>query len=201
MVVVRDQQEDMTCTDETQDGDMQDFSAKNTANNDILVDGLCDGSFAAEVEENNSLCVGTRYENSSSFKQAIRSNAILQNFAIKIKAIDKSRVIAICTFRGCPWRIRASICSDGHSFEVRKLISTHLCPGVNRAGNKQATSSWIAHEIKDIVKKNPDVTPKDIGNNLETVFCLSLPYMKIWRSRQIARDQMFGSVDDNYMLW
>ncbi|PKU68181.1 hypothetical protein MA16_Dca012850 [Dendrobium catenatum] len=188
----------MIYTDETQRGCVQDVSATNTVNNDILVDGLYDASFVGGVEETNILCVGSRFEDSSSFKQAIRSNAILQNFAIRIKASDKSRVIATCTYRGCPWRIRASLCSDGHSFEVRKLLSTHLCPGVNRAGNKQATSSWIAHEIQDIVKRNPDVTPKDIGNNLETTFGLSLPYMKIWRSRELAREQMFGSVDDNY---
>ncbi|XP_020695423.2 uncharacterized protein LOC110108909 [Dendrobium catenatum] len=198
VVVVIDHQEGMIYTDETQRGCVQDVSATNTVNNDILVDGLYDASFVGGVEETNILCVGSRFEDSSSFKQAIRSNAILQNFAIRIKASDKSRVIATCTYRGCPWRIRASLCSDGHSFEVRKLLSTHLCPGVNRAGNKQATSSWIAHEIQDIVKRNPDVTPKDIGNNLETTFGLSLPYMKIWRSRELAREQMFGSVDDNY---
>ncbi|XP_020676059.1 uncharacterized protein LOC110095035 [Dendrobium catenatum] len=198
VVVVKDHQEDMTYTDETQYGDMQDLSAKYTLNNDILVDGLCDGSFAVEVEEKKDLCIGSRFEDSSSFKQAIRSNAILQNFAIKIKASDKSRVIATCTYRGCPWRIRASLCSDGHSFEVKKLHAIHLCPGVNRAGNKQATSAWIAHEIKDIVKRNPDITPKDIGNNLETTFGVSLPYMKIWRSRELARNQIFGSIDDNY---
>ncbi|KAL0919266.1 hypothetical protein M5K25_011351 [Dendrobium thyrsiflorum] len=87
-------------------------------------------------------------------------------------ASDKSRVIATCKYRGCPWRMHASLCPDDHSFEVRKLYSTHLCPGVNQAGQKQATTSWVAHEIKDIVKKNLDITPKDINNNLETTFGL-----------------------------
>ncbi|PKU87576.1 hypothetical protein MA16_Dca025881 [Dendrobium catenatum] len=167
-------------------------------NNDIIIDGFCDGGFAPQVEEKHSLSVGSRYEDSSSFKQAVRSNAILQNFGIKIKASDKSRVIATCTYHGCPWRIHASLCSDGHSFEVRNLQGSHLCPGVNRAGNKQATATWIAHEIKDLVKRNPDITPKDISNNLETTFALSLPYMKIWRSRELAREQLFGSIDENY---
>ncbi|KAI0498808.1 hypothetical protein KFK09_019703 [Dendrobium nobile] len=175
-----------------------DVTVNTRLNNDIIVDGLCDGSVATQVEELHLVCIGSRYEDSLSFKQAIRSKAILENFAIRMKASDKSRVIATCAYRGCPWRVRASLCSDGHSFEVRKLFSTHLCPGVNRAGNKQATATWIAHEIKEIVKRNPDITPKDIGNNLETTFGLSLPYMKIWRSRELAREQIFGSIDDNY---
>ncbi|KAL0913410.1 hypothetical protein M5K25_016871 [Dendrobium thyrsiflorum] len=173
VVVVKDFDENLSNADNIQYGDMQDLSESSRVNNDIITDGLCDGDFVAQVEDKHSLCVGSHFEDSSSFKQAIRSFAILQNFGIKIKASDKSRVIAICTYRGCPWRIRASLCSDGHSFE-------------------------IAHEIKDLVKGNPDITPKDISNNLETTFGLSLPYMKIWRSRELAREQMFGSIDDNY---
>ncbi|KAI0513643.1 hypothetical protein KFK09_009673 [Dendrobium nobile] len=179
VVAVKDHEEDISFTDETQCSDMQNFSVNIRPNNDIIVDGLCESSFAAQVEENNSLSVGSRFEDASSFKQAIHIDAILQNYAIKIKASDTSRVIAICTYRGCPWRIRASVCSDGHSFEVRKLNPTHLCPGVTRAGNKQASTSWIAQEIKDIVKRNLEITPKDIANNLETSFGLCLPYMKI----------------------
>ncbi|KAI0518929.1 hypothetical protein KFK09_006366 [Dendrobium nobile] len=167
--------------------------------NDIIVDDVCDDLFVPQIDEANSLFVGSQFDDSQSFKQAVRSAAILKNYAIKIKASDKSRVIVTCAYRGCPWRIRASLCHDGHSFEVRKIESSHLCPGVNRAGNKQATTSWVAHEIMDIVKRNPDITPKDISNNLEATYGLSLPYMKIWRSRELARDVMFGSVDDNYM--
>ncbi|KAL0916752.1 hypothetical protein M5K25_014287 [Dendrobium thyrsiflorum] len=198
VVVMKDFDEIFTNADNIQYGDMQDLSETSRVNNDIIMDGLCDGGFVAQVEENLALCVGSRFEDSSSFKQAIRSNAILQNFGFKIKASDKSRVIATCSYRGCPWRIRASLCSDGHSFEVRKLQASHLCPGVNRAGNKQATITWIANEIKDLVKRNPDITPKDISNNLETTYGLSLPYMKIWRSRELAREQLFGSIDENY---
>ncbi|PKU61943.1 hypothetical protein MA16_Dca023140 [Dendrobium catenatum] len=161
---------------------------------------MSDGFLETPDLEANLLVVGSRFEDSFSFKQCIRSNAIIHNYDIKIKASDKSRVIATCSYRGCPWRIRASLCSDGHSFEVKKLHPTHLCPGVNRAGNKQATTSWVAQEIQDIVKRNPDITPKDISNNLESTYGLSLPYMKIWRSRALARDQMFGSIDENYKL-
>ncbi|KAL0907560.1 hypothetical protein M5K25_021976 [Dendrobium thyrsiflorum] len=129
VVVMKDFDEIFTNADNIQYGDMQDLSETSRVNNDIIMDGLCDGGFVAQVEENLALCVGSRFEDSSSFKQAIRSNAILQNFGFKIKASDKSRVIATCSYRGCPWRIRASLCSDGHSFEVRKLQASYLCPG------------------------------------------------------------------------
>ncbi|XP_020686376.1 uncharacterized protein LOC110102389 [Dendrobium catenatum] len=148
VIVVKDHEEDMGFTDDTQCSDMQNFSVNIRSNNDIIVDGLCEGSFAAQVEEKNSLCVDSHFEDASSFKQAIRTNAILQNYAIKIKASDKYRVIVICTYRG-----------------------------VNRAGNKQASTSWIAQEIKDLVKRNPDITPKDISNNLETAFNVDIEHV------------------------
>ncbi|PKU82611.1 hypothetical protein MA16_Dca019286 [Dendrobium catenatum] len=49
-----------------------------------------------------------------------------------------------------------------------------------------------------MVKRNPDVPPKDINSNLEKEYGLSLPYKKLWRSREQARESIFGSVDDNY---
>ncbi|KAL0908836.1 hypothetical protein M5K25_023345 [Dendrobium thyrsiflorum] len=117
VVVVKDHEEDMSIAYDSQRVDTHDFSANNRANNDVIVDGMSDDFFAGHDLEENSLCVGSRFEDSLCFKQAIRSNAILHNFAIKIKASDKSRVIATCTYRGCPWRIRASLCLDGHFFE------------------------------------------------------------------------------------
>ncbi|PKU72866.1 hypothetical protein MA16_Dca013660 [Dendrobium catenatum] len=167
--------------------EMHQFISQIRDNNDIVVNDLCNEFFISQSNEENTLLVGSRFEDSQSFKQAVRSNAILQNYAIRIKASDKSRIIISCAYRGCAWRVRASLCHDGHSFEVRKLETSHLCPGVNRAGKKQATTTWVAHEIKDIVKKNPEITPKEISNNLETSYGLSLPYMKLWRSREFIR--------------
>ncbi|KAI0488264.1 hypothetical protein KFK09_028091 [Dendrobium nobile] len=125
VIVVKDHEEYMGFIDNTQFSDMQNFSVNIRSNNDIIVDGLCEGSFAAQVEENNSLCVGSRFEDAS----------------------------------------------------IRKINSTHLCPRVNRARNKQASTSWIAHEIKDLVKRNPDIAPKDISNNLETTFNVDIEHV------------------------
>ncbi|KAI0502207.1 hypothetical protein KFK09_017154 [Dendrobium nobile] len=108
---------------------------------------MSDYFFVALDLEEHSLCVGLCFKDSLWFKQVIHSNTILHNFDIKNKVSNKSRVIATCTYHGCLWRIRASLCSYGHSFEVKKLHSTHICPGVNRARNKQKTTCCVAHEI------------------------------------------------------
>ncbi|PKU59794.1 hypothetical protein MA16_Dca027982 [Dendrobium catenatum] len=123
------------------------------ANNDVIVGGMSDGFIETPDLEDNLLVLGLCFEDSFSFKQSIRSNAIIHNYDINITSSDKSRVIATCSYRGCPWRIRALLCYDVYSFEVKKLHPTHLCPWVNRDGNKQATISWFAQEIQDIVKK------------------------------------------------
>ncbi|KAL0924149.1 hypothetical protein M5K25_004957 [Dendrobium thyrsiflorum] len=121
IVVVKDYEEDMGIAYDSQRVDAHDLSANSRANNDAIADGMSDGFFAAQDLEENSLCVGSRFEDLLCFKEDIRSNAILHNFAIKIKASDKSRVIATCTYLGCPWRIHASLCSDGLTAELSCL--------------------------------------------------------------------------------
>ncbi|PKU74349.1 hypothetical protein MA16_Dca003552 [Dendrobium catenatum] len=145
-----------------------------------------------------NIAVCTFFPDAKHFKHALRSVAIKENFGIRIKASDKTRVIARCSYEGCEWRIRASLCEDTQTFEIRRVYGVHTCPGINRAGNKLATTAWVANEIEDIVKRNPDIPPKDINNNLEKDYGLSLPYMKLWRSREHARDNIFGSIDENY---
>ncbi|XP_020704049.1 uncharacterized protein LOC110115217 [Dendrobium catenatum] len=144
------------------------------------------------------IAVGTYFSDVISFKHTLRSVAIKENFGVRIKASDKKRVIATCSYQSCQWRIRASLCEDAQTFEVRRVDGVHTCPGINRAGNRLATSAWVAKEIQEMVKRNPDVPPKDINSNLEKEYGLSLPYMKLWRSREQARESIFGSVDDNY---
>ncbi|KAI0513721.1 hypothetical protein KFK09_009751 [Dendrobium nobile] len=144
------------------------------------------------------IAVDTYFLDALSFKNALRSVAIRDNFGVRIKASDKKRVIATCSYQGYNWRIRASLCEDAHTFQVRRLDGVHTCPDINRAGNKLASSAWVANEIEEIVKRNPDIPPKDINNNLEKEYGLSLPYMKLWRSRKQALDNIFGSIDDNY---
>ncbi|XP_020672346.1 uncharacterized protein LOC110092226 [Dendrobium catenatum] len=144
------------------------------------------------------IAVGTFFPDAKHFKHALRSVAIKENFGIMIKASDKTRVIATCSYEGCKWRIRASLCEDIQTFEIRRVYGVHTCPGINRVGNKLATTAWVANEIEDIVNRNIDIPPKDINNNLEKDYGLSLPYMKLWKSREHARDNIFGSIDENY---
>ncbi|XP_020581089.1 uncharacterized protein LOC110025141 [Phalaenopsis equestris] len=167
-------------------------------NSNTALDTIDDEYFICDSEDSEPLSVGSLFQDSFTFKEALRTEAILNNFALKIKSSDKTRVIAICAHHGCPWRVRASVCSDGRTFEVKKLCDRHLCPRVDRTANKHATINWIAHQIQDMVKKDPNITPKLINNCLKSSFGLSLPYMKLWRSRKQARDIIFGSIDDPY---
>lgn len=56
----------------------------------------------------------------------------------------------------------------------------------------------MAQQILEIVRKNLDIAPKQINNKLENMYGLLLSYMKLWRSREAARDCIFGFVDENY---
>ncbi|KAI0503818.1 hypothetical protein KFK09_014761 [Dendrobium nobile] len=142
----------------------------------VSVEEMVECSITKDLE------VGTLFNDAKTFKNALRSVAIRNNFGVRIKASDKKRVIATYT----------------QSFQIRRVDGVHTCPGVNRAGNRLATSAWVANEIQDLVKRHPDIPPKEIKSNLEKEYGLSVPYMKLWRAREQARDAIFGSVDDSY---
>ncbi|XP_020695732.1 uncharacterized protein LOC110109137 [Dendrobium catenatum] len=156
--------------------------------NDSSVPTLC----------SKDIAIGTYFPNVISFKHALQSVAIKENFGVMIKACDKKSVITTYSYEGCQWRIRASLCEDAQTFDVRRLDGVHTYPGINYARNRLATSAWVANEIQEMVKRNPYIPSKDINNYLEKVYGLSLPYMKLWRSMEQARDSIFGSIDDNY---
>ncbi|KAI0508164.1 hypothetical protein KFK09_014298 [Dendrobium nobile] len=142
--------------------------------------------------------VGTLFNDAITLKNALQSIAIRNNFGVIIKASDKKCVIATCSYQTCQWRIRASLCEDTQSFQIRRVDVVHTCLGVNRTGNKLTTFAWVANEIQDLVKRHSDIPPKEIKSNLEKEYGLSVPYMKLWRVREQAHDAIFGSVDDSY---
>ncbi|KAI0495495.1 hypothetical protein KFK09_021796 [Dendrobium nobile] len=139
-----------------------------------------DGASRFQKLSVTDITIGTFFNDATSFKNDLRSFAIKENFGVRIKASDKKRVIATC------------------SYQVRRVDGEHTCPGINRAGNRLATSAWVANQIQEMVKRYPDISPKEINSGLEKEFGLSLPYMKLWRAREQARDNIFGSIDDNY---
>ncbi|PKU70490.1 hypothetical protein MA16_Dca013526 [Dendrobium catenatum] len=50
VVILKDLEENLRNADDIQYGDMQDLSVSSRVNNEIIVDGLCDGGFVAQVE-------------------------------------------------------------------------------------------------------------------------------------------------------
>ncbi|XP_020682036.2 uncharacterized protein LOC110099280 [Dendrobium catenatum] len=165
------------------DEDQSNSQIMGTENFEQIIDGSIsqnDGALRFKKSSVTDITVGTFFNDATSFKNALRSFAIRENFGVRIKASDKKRVIATC------------------SFQVRRVDGEHTCPGINRAGNRLASSRWVSNQIQEMVKRYPDIPPKEINSGLEKEFGLSLPYMKLWRAREQARDTIFGSVDDNY---
>lgn len=70
-----------------------------------------------------------------------------------------------------------------------------MCPGVNKAGIKHARSSCVAEQIQEIIRNEPNMSFKQINSNLENMYGILLPYIKIWRSRDLTRDDTFGLID------
>ena len=59
-----------------------------------------------------------------SFRKAIRHYAIKRGFEFSGLKTDKTRFIASCSHKGCPWRIHASRLQDNTTIQVSQCSFT-----------------------------------------------------------------------------
>lgn len=94
----------------------------------------------------------------------------------------------------------ASSLNASKLFKVRKFVNEHSCPLKHRIfNNKQATATVIASVIQHKFK-DPKSTykPKEIIEDIFKMFGVEVPYMKAWRSKEIALETMRGDPQDSY---
>lgn len=117
---------------------------------------------AAHQWQNNITSVGQRFNSVHEFREALRKYAIAHQFAFKYKKNDSHRVTVKCKAEGCPWRIHASRLSTTQLICIKKMNPSHTCEGSVLATGYQATRSWVASIIKEMLKIFPNYKPKDI---------------------------------------
>lgn len=92
--------------------------------------------FINEIEDDQSIVVGAHFTNTITFKQVLQSKAVKKDFGVKIVLSNKTRVIAICSHKGCAH----GECLFHYvlmGILLRwELEATHLCPSGNRVVNK-----------------------------------------------------------------
>jgi MuDR family transposase len=119
--------------------------------------------------------VGVHYSHVVAFRRALSHYTVINDFEFNLGKSEPSRVTATCASRDCNWRIHATVVEDGISFIVRTLQAKHTYYGVNTSGNKHDNKGWIIDRIVGDLRKEEDVSAKELKQRVETKFSISLP--------------------------
>ncbi|XP_044951012.1 uncharacterized protein LOC123401303 [Hordeum vulgare subsp. vulgare] len=153
--------------------------------------------------ENTITGVGQVFEGPKEFRDALHKYAIAHRFHYRFVKNDSSRVTVECTDEGCPWRIHASKSSANQEFMIKKVVGSHTCESESVKSNRLASQKWVASVIKEKLRDSPNYRPRDIANDLQREYGLSLNYSQAWRGKLIARKELYSPHEEacNQLPW
>lgn len=97
----------------------------------------------------NEISVGMMFRNRDEFKQHMAVYAISNKFRYRSRKSEPGLMVLNCCCDGCPWRVYAVKLKEADVFEIRKVVSEHLCSVDEREGYQtQATSSVIGELMR-----------------------------------------------------
>ncbi|WOL00644.1 hypothetical protein Cni_G09357 [Canna indica] len=148
--------------------------------------------------------VGQVFSSPKAFRDALHKYAIANSFMYRFLKNDGSRVTAICTVEDCPWRIHASRSSVKQEFIIKKINDAHTCgKELSKESRRLASQRWVASIIKDKLRDTPNYKPKEIVNDLQREYGLSVNYSQAWRGKFIAKKELHNSQEEacNQLSW
>jgi len=73
------------------------------------------------------------------------------------------------------------------------LISRHTCSSSARRKTTTPTSGWVASKAIHLLKKTPNMGPKELQKKLQEKYKCEIHYDTVARGRNIALREIFGS--------
>ncbi|XP_060959254.1 uncharacterized protein LOC133030506 [Cannabis sativa] len=166
---------------------------------------------------------GQAYKDKETLKNVLSYYAIKNNFQYKVWKSCSQEYSLKCVYESCNWSLRASrngptntfiirslnkcpvftICTEIHMFGIcNRFSNMRTCPiNIRHEDQRQATSKLIGECIKpkflNIMTK---ATAMDIKGELKYRFGIKMNYMKAWRSKEHAVNDLRGNASDSYSL-
>ncbi|WZZ80584.1 hypothetical protein YC2023_101156 [Brassica napus] len=102
----------------------------------------------------NEVAVGMMFRNRDAFKQHMALYAISWKFQYRSRKSEPGLMVLECCGDDFPWRVYAVKLKEADVFEIRKVVTDHLCTVDERGGYQtQATSSVIGELMRTIKGK------------------------------------------------
>ena len=101
-------------------------------------------------------------------KLALRKLTLDVNFETHTVRSDTSRYVIQCKDKHCTWRLRRNPVGGGF-WKIKELATSHECIGVRSSSNTSVNKHFAAHEILELLRSQPNMTPVNIVNEMQRV--------------------------------
>jgi hypothetical protein len=148
-----------------------------------------------DLTTNVKLELGSRFQNPTEFKDALRLYAIQNGFDYNYMHNDKRWVSAFCK-KKCCWRIHASWMNAKKSFQIKTLFDVHNCG--NHYKNKRATVKWAAERYLNNFRDQPDWKASALKEAIRRDYSLDFTLLSCHRAKRMALSIINGRHHDQY---
>jgi hypothetical protein len=145
--------------------------------------------------------VGQQFSTKSELKVKIADFHVQRNIELEVTNSSKSKLVMKCKDSNYPWRMYATPNITG-IWEIRINPLEHSCFGsATRADHSQMASRMIAYIVKNQLRDNLEMTVKEARGLVKQKFpTVQLSYNKLWRGRELAIVDIFGSWERSYEM-
>jgi hypothetical protein len=63
-----------------------------------------------------------------------------------------------------------------------------------------ANNKWVAERVIDLLREDPEMTPKELQDRLNKKYSIQIPYHRVFRGKERAMDIIYGKWVDSYNL-
>ena len=142
--------------------------------------------------------INATFDTLKELKHSLKLHAIQKNFETRTIRCDKRRYQLSCKAEGCSWFLRARVIRKSSIWRIAELNSSHDCVGVLHAGNSTASARFLATEVMEKVRAQPDIKPKNLKKDIHREFGIEIPYWYVWASKELANAMINGSHEETY---
>ncbi|KAK2634398.1 hypothetical protein Ddye_029190 [Dipteronia dyeriana] len=140
--------------------------------------------FQRLVEDEIKFSVGQTFDDKVVFRNIFRDYVIQKGVVLDRIKNDLIRQTYKYIALGCHWRAHAPCMIDKTTFILKTLVERHECHRVYN--QKEVKVKWIASKFETLVKSNPTVSVKVIGDLLREKFNVAVDIKRLYRAKHRA---------------
>jgi hypothetical protein len=130
-------------------------------------------------------------------KHALKKHAVHTNFETRIARSDSTHYIARCKDKACSWELRAFPDRAGE-WKIKQLSTSHECIRIQCSSNTSADVKFVATEILELFRLQPNMTPINIINEMKRTHRIQISYDVAWDARELVRIMIDGTHEESY---